>query len=324
IYDGEKCYLIDPLVIKNMSPLWAIFENKNICKIAYSCSEDIQILKINGCHTKNIFDLQVAAKLCNHTANSYGELIQAEFGVELNKAMQKSNWNDRPLKAEQLIYASNDVIWLIRLFEIFSAKATQNNVAAMLTEENEYCETIVATEYVIKITNKQKAQFGPYFQKVLLALFIVRDSIAEQYNMPPFAIVPDYVLENIIQNKKQFIDSPFAKGFCNKLYFDEINKQRFYEIIENIDTTISIEPELKQKGIKNEKAIFRENAKENVEKNCKKLLQVATQKYGATAADFILRGLKKGLLTNSYSELILRKYQHSVIQDLCSENKITL
>ena len=58
IFDGDMCYLVDPLAFKDLTSLWAFFEDPSICKVVYSSSEDIQLLKINGCNIKNIYDLQ--------------------------------------------------------------------------------------------------------------------------------------------------------------------------------------------------------------------------------------------------------------------------
>jgi ribonuclease D len=130
IFDGEKCYLVDPLAFKNLQPLWTIFEDATISKVAYACTEDIQILKINNCNPVNIFDLQVAAKLCNNAANSFGDLVAASFNIIVDKSLQRSNWRTRPLNNAQQIYASNDVIFLLKLKRNFLAQATKKiNVA---------------------------------------------------------------------------------------------------------------------------------------------------------------------------------------------------
>ena len=50
IFDGETCYLVDPLALKDLTTLWTVFEDPAICKVVYSSSEDIQLLKLNGCN----------------------------------------------------------------------------------------------------------------------------------------------------------------------------------------------------------------------------------------------------------------------------------
>jgi ribonuclease D len=323
IFDGEKCYLVDPLAFKNMQLLWAIFEDTNICKVAYSCTEDVQILKINNCNPVNIFDLQVAAKLCNNPANSFGDLVSDIFKVTVDKSLQRSNWRTRPLNNAQQIYASNDVIFLLKLKKDFLAKAIETNVLDMLHEENKCCEEVIVSEYVVKITPKQKATFGIYKQQVLLNLFHIRNEVAAAYNMPPANIVTDSTLENIVENNKIFLSQPFKNGFCSRLQDDEINKEKFITAIESIDETIHIIPEKKERTANNRRQ-FREDAKGNVDINCKKINETVAEKYGNIAAEYILRGLKKSILIQPYNEIKLRNYQHKVINETCSALNISL
>jgi ribonuclease D len=323
IFDGEKCYLVDPLAFKNLQPLWVIFEDANICKVAYACTEDIQILKINNCNPVNVFDLQVAAKLCNHPANSFGDLVAASFNILVDKSLQRSNWRTRPLNNAQQIYASNDVIFLLKLKNDLLAKAIENNVLDMLEEENKCCEEVSVTEYVVKLSSKQKAIFSTYKQQVLLNLFHIRNEIAEGYNMPPANIVTDSTLESIVENKKNFLTTPFKNGFCSKLLDDEASKEKFISAIQSIDETMHIIPERKER-IPNNRRQFREDAKEIVDINCKKINETVAQKYGNIAAEYILRGLKKSILIQPYNEIKLRDYQHKVIDETCSQLNIIL
>ncbi len=323
IFDGQKCYLIDPLAFENLQPLWTIFENPSICKVAYACTEDIQILKINNCNPVNIFDLQVAAKLCSHPGNSFGDLVAASFNIAVDKSLQRSNWRTRPLNNAQQIYASNDVIYLLKLKNDLLAKAIENNVLDMLQEENKCCEEVIVSEYVVKITPKQKATFGTYKQQVLLNLFHIRNEIAASYNMPPANIVTDSTLENIVENNTPFLAQPFTSGFCSRLLDDENNKSKFIAAIESIDETTHIIPDRKER-LPNNRRQFKEEAKEMVDINCRKINETVAEKYGHIAAEYILRGLKKSILIQPYNEIRLKDYQHKVINETCAKLNIIL
>jgi ribonuclease D len=324
IFDGETCFLIDPLAIKNLEPLWQVFEDINICKVAYACTEDIQILKINNCKPVNIFDLQVAAKLCNHPANSFGDLVAATFNVTVDKSLQRSNWRTRPLNMAQQMYASHDVIWLLQLKKDFLAKALETDVLYMLAEENKYCEEVVVTEYEVKLSSKQKAAYTTSQKNKLLELFHVRNEIAQQYNMPPANIVTDATLETIILDTATFTNQPFAKGFCNRLMDDALNKEKIFNSIISSESKTYPTLEKKDKKYNNDKRVFYNADKETVEMHCKKINTIVADKYGTTAAEYILRGLKKALLTQPYTEISLKQYQHKVINDSCELLNITL
>ena len=324
IFDGETCYLIDPLAIKNLKTLWTVFEDPMISKVVYSSSEDIQLLKLNGCNIKNIYDLQIAAKLCNYNANSFSDLINMMFNVVLDKSMQRSNWRPRPLNKAQQIYASNDVIWLLKLKNIFTLKAEEKDVTAMIEEENLLCEDVVATMYTVKLSAKQKATNSNYHQQELLKLFHLRNKFAEEYNMPPFQVVADSTLEEIMEKRNGFLNEPFKKGYCGKLLNDEKNRTLFYDAVVSIDETIPNYPTKKiyEKNI--ESKFYKVPSKETVENNLKRMNEALTGKYGTVAAEFILRGFKKSLLMMPFSEIKLRKYQQKIITQTCTELNILL
>jgi ribonuclease D len=324
IYDGDKCYIIDPIAIKDFSALWALFEDKTICKVAYACVEDIQLLKINGCNTVNIFDVQMAAKLCNHEANSFSDIIRMEYGIELDKSFQKSNWRKRPLLPAQMVYASNDVIWLLHLQEAFEKLARKRGVYEMLQEENEFCETVVVNEYTVKLSTKHFATLSTYHQTALLNLFNVRNEIAKLYNKPPANIVNDSVLEEIVINKNTFYAAGFEKGFCKELLEDEKSKSIFVKAINEIDETIENIVTKRERNEVRTPFSIREKYKINAATNCKLLHEVAVNKYGTIAGEFIIRGLKKQLEAKPYKDVELRNYQHNFINETCISLGITL
>ena len=324
IFDGETCYLVDPLALVDLTSLWTVFEDPAICKVVYSSSEDIQLLKLNGCNIKNIYDLQIAAKLCNYNANSFSDLINMMFNVVLDKSMQRSNWRPRPLNKAQQIYASNDVIWLLKLKDIFAVTAADIAVTEMIEEENILCEDVVASTYTVKLSAKQKASNSNYHQQELLKLFHLRNKFAEEYNMPPFQVVADGTLEEIMENRNKFLSDPFKKGYCGKLLNDEKNRTLFYDAVISIDETIANFPTKKIYEKNMESKLYKAPSKDIVENNLKRMNEVLIKKYGDVAAEFILRGLKKSLLTMPFSEIKLRKYQEQIIAETCNDLNILL
>jgi ribonuclease D len=317
IYDGEKCFLLDPISITNFKPLWDVFENENICKIAYACSEDIQLLKMNGCNTRNIFDVQIAAKLCNHPGNSFGDLVMDICKTTIDKSMQRSNWRTRPLSMQQQEYASNDVIWLPQLKAHFDNSIEKNEIAAILQAENKACENIPIAVYEVKITPKQKARYNSYFKNIILQLLVLRDKAAEEYNQPPFMIYSDAKLEEIVENPTEFLAAPFEKGFSSKFRFNKTYANQFVEIIKSIDTTKPFEAIKKERPVSTEKKNYYNPDKEAIENNYKKIHGLLTEKHGIIAGEFIIRGLKKALQAKPYHEISLKPYQLEKINEAC-------
>ena len=322
IFDGEYCYVIDPISIKNLQPLWPLFENRGICKVVYSCSEDIQILKVNGCHPKNIYDLQIAARLCNYPANSLGDLIFDEFGVRPDKTMQRSNWRRRPLSAEQFLYAGNDVSRLLKLKDILQAIADKRGVSRMIEEENRACENIPVTEYKVKISVVQKRKYDHANQKILLSMLDLRNEIAMGYNVPPANIVSDSTLESIIENKAAFLRAPFSKGFSRKLCEDTESKKKFLNLIGNISETFTQRPVPEKKFPPRYPKISDEHADTAFEEKYALLYNEIIGAYGKESGEYILRGFKKSVGAFPPNQNKLKAYQQSIIEAACNKLKL--
>ncbi len=308
IYDGENCYIIDPKAFNGLQLLWPVFNNEAITKIVYSCSEDIQILKLNGFVPKNIYDLQIAAKLCNSAANSFADVLKEELGKELNKSSQRSDWRQRPLTETQIEYACNDVISLISLKKIFEERATQKGVSDFIKEDNEDCEKIEISPFRLKLSGAQRKRYSRDEQKRLFALMDLRNNIAEKSDLPPFKICSDSVLE-------YFIDQPgttfttSAKGVHRIVNNDGNFEKQFNKILQTKSGDL---PDLPLYG---DKKFFSNTYNPELllcEEDYEKIKAFISKKYGTIAGDYIIRGFKKSLNSNMGFEH-LKNYQKKEI-----------
>ena len=107
-------YLIDAIKIKDLSPFFAMITNPDIMKISHAGENDYRILNQQwGIIPKNTFDTQVAAAFVGYRYPlSFGKLLDKEIGVRISKGYMVTDWQARPLKAKQVKYALNDVIFL--------------------------------------------------------------------------------------------------------------------------------------------------------------------------------------------------------------------
>lgn len=116
---GDDIAAIDPLLIKDLSPLARLFEDPSITKVFHACSQDLEvILDGMGVVCAPVFDTQLAAAFLGMRQQvSYGSLVEAYCGVHLPKAESLTDWSRRPLDAEQLRYAEDDVRYLPGIYE---------------------------------------------------------------------------------------------------------------------------------------------------------------------------------------------------------------
>ena len=242
IFDGSACYLVDPLKINDLKQLWHVFENPKICKVVYSGANDVDVLKRRGCNPVNLFDIQLAGELCNKPEKSLSSVLKKEFDVDLDKSIQAAGWGNRPLETWQLSYASNDVIYLLRLKEMLKDEIDDKKIATILHEQNIKLETAASKDYYPKLSRKQYVIFNKHCRQKLMSLKLLVDAYAQEMNLPPFKIVQDSFLEELIKDPKRYLADPMPdKKFHRKIIQNQKFRIQLLEILHSIDSTMGWE-----------------------------------------------------------------------------------
>ncbi len=122
----DRIVLIDPLALDDLSPFGAALHN-GAPWLMHSASEDVIALKPLSPHMPTrLFDTQIAAALCGlGTALSYQKLVKQELDIDLAKSETRSDWVRRPLSAEQIEYAADDVLHLQALADRLGERLDQ-------------------------------------------------------------------------------------------------------------------------------------------------------------------------------------------------------
>ncbi|MBK8521516.1 MAG: ribonuclease D [Chitinophagaceae bacterium] len=203
IASHTHCYLIDPKAELDITLTFPLLEDPAIQKVVHCSSEDLRLLHSLKCYPTNLADTEVYAKLLNYERTSLGAMIQQLFGMELDKKMQKVNWVLRPLKPEQLIYAANDVLYLLQMKDALEAQAAEKNMLTFLEDENNLLSTTIhSLEPKDNFLKKSDLLYlSAYHQYVLNGLFSYRDSIAQQQNKPAHYIMNEETVRNLASNK---------------------------------------------------------------------------------------------------------------------------
>lgn len=122
IYDSENCYVFDLLFIP-FDLFIDFLESKRF--IAHNAVFELQNFLYNGVGAMNIGCTMLLSKLIMHAtyptdsgiSSSLASLVKICFGIELNKAGQKSDFSPNELTFEQIEYACLDAIYVIKLAE---------------------------------------------------------------------------------------------------------------------------------------------------------------------------------------------------------------
>ncbi len=118
VSNGAHIGLIDPLAVKDVTPLAERMSDPHAVKVLHACREDLEILhQWLGAFPEPLFDTQLAANLEGRGRDiSYRALVSDTQGVELDKSQTRTNWLQRPLSQDQLSYAALDVEYLPAIY----------------------------------------------------------------------------------------------------------------------------------------------------------------------------------------------------------------
>ncbi len=108
---ADDVALIDALAIADGGALAPLLTDPTRPKLLHAARQDIEaLLPVTGIPLAPVFDTQQAAALLGFPAQvGYAELVRQLLGIELAKGHARTDWARRPLSAEQLAYAADDV-----------------------------------------------------------------------------------------------------------------------------------------------------------------------------------------------------------------------
>ena len=135
----ETVACIDPLALEDLSPLLAIIYDEGITKVMHSGRQDMEIFfHIHGRPPSPVFDTQIAALLLGYADQiGYANLVKEMLGIELDKLHTRADWSVRPLSADQLQYAADDVVYLADIYQKIMAQLAAMGRLAWLAEDFE-------------------------------------------------------------------------------------------------------------------------------------------------------------------------------------------
>ena len=225
VYEAQVCliqlssrsqdYIIDPFAVEDMQPLGDLLADEKIEKIFHAAEYDLICLSRDfDFEVKNLFDTMYAARLCEVRKFGLANLLERYFKVKPDKSHQTDNWGKRPLNRDSLVYAQMDTHYLPRLRDILLKELKDRK---RLDEAQEVFLDVLRIEV-------KESEFDPDgFWKVgsphrldrremsvLRELYILRDAIAREENVPPFKVITNNVLVRYATEQPQNYTELFA------------------------------------------------------------------------------------------------------------------
>jgi ribonuclease D len=191
--DREKCVLIDPLAINDLSALGEYLSDATVWM--HGADYDMTMFKRQfGSLPAVVYDTQIGARLLGVRRFGLGDLVSHYFGVDLSKSSQKADWGKRPLSPKMIEYALNDVHYLLEMGDRIVAGLKEKGryewfEESCLAARQRVLDRDDAKEENWRVQGSGKLE--PYGLACLRALWHWRDSEAKSWDRPSFMVAPN-------------------------------------------------------------------------------------------------------------------------------------
>ena len=190
----NQIFLIDPTCFSatELSDLARVVSAKTW--LLHSATQDLPCLAEIGIFPTDIFDTELAARLCGFEKFGLGSLALELLDFEMAKEHSAADWSIRPIKQEMLIYAALDVEVMHELHEKLRLKLEELDRQDWAKAEFEkllnFKPKPAAKEAwrnlpgISKVKDKRRLQ-------IAAALYTARDEIAKAQDIAPGRLIPD-------------------------------------------------------------------------------------------------------------------------------------
>jgi ribonuclease D len=195
----EETYIVDPLVVRDLSALGPIMADPSVEKVFHAATYDLYCLRRDyGFSFANIFDTHIAAQLLGCNLLGLDALLESFLGITHSKRRQRDDWSHRPLAREQLEYAAMDTRHLLQLRDLLDRHLRDQGRISWAQEEFRFMAELESGErdFDPEDFRRIKGSRGIPLQQlaVLRALYLLRDGYAREMDIPPFKVVNNSVL----------------------------------------------------------------------------------------------------------------------------------
>lgn len=214
-------YLLDPLVLTDLSVLAPIFSNPKIEKIFHAAEYDLICLRRDfGFSFVNLFDTMQAARVLGYPAVGLDRMLRDKFKIKMDKRHQKANWAARPLTKEQTHYARLDTHYLFDLRDVLEQELRETERLEYALEDfNRAC---AIEELKPRSNGESWERFSGRKDLSLRELTVIsqlckwRDREAQRLNRPLYKVVMDDILVALAKNPPEQKVDLSAAGLSEK------------------------------------------------------------------------------------------------------------
>ncbi|MCL6243971.1 MULTISPECIES: ribonuclease D [Acinetobacter] len=202
----NQVYLLDGTTL-DLTQFWQkLFAAQQ--NIFHACSEDIDLIYHYAQHKslENVFDTQVGMSFLGYGLQvSYQNALKTMLDVDIDKDQTRSDWLARPLSAEQLNYAANDVHYLMNLSHTIQNELVAKSLLNCVLEDCKNLTYEIGTETPIHMLYHDIGNYRHSRRQLMQIqqLAVWREQMVKALNQPrSFILKNSTIIDMVEKNPK--------------------------------------------------------------------------------------------------------------------------
>jgi ribonuclease D len=182
----------------DLAPLASLLADPQVAVVVHAGRQDIALLRRYAeTEVSAIFDTQIAAGFAGLSAQAgYDSLLRELLGVRVQKSASYTRWDRRPLDAEQVSYAREDVLHLLEMAAELERRLSASGRLEWAQEECRALEGVSDVREPDQIFARLPRinSLSPSARAIAHALVGHREEVAEQQNRPAGTVLSDVAI----------------------------------------------------------------------------------------------------------------------------------
>jgi ribonuclease D len=208
---GVRVEVLDPLTEDyDPAPLAAVLADPSVQVVLHAGRQDVALLRREwATEIHGIFDTQVAGGFAGLRAQlGYEALLHEMVGVRLRKSASFTRWDTRPLSAEQIGYAREDVLHLTELADALQSALRDRHRLEWALEECRALEDASDERDPEMIFNRlpRVNSLDPAQRAVAYELVQWRENTAREADRPVPTVLADAALIEVAKRRPSSLD----------------------------------------------------------------------------------------------------------------------
>jgi len=216
----ERCVAVDPLEVSSLAAWWEIMADDTTTVIVHGGQAEIRFcIQQSGLVPRRLVDIQIAEGLrCRSYPLSYTAIVERVLGKVITNSQTRTDWLRRPLSAEQIEYALEDVSYVPLVWDRQCKWLTScGRLQWAVSEFDRMCQDILAEEQTQPWERLSGIHKLPRRELVVAQrLAVWREEEAASRNRPARRVLRDDLLIDLARRRPRNVQQALATRDLNR------------------------------------------------------------------------------------------------------------